>query len=293
MPKKPPLITCIFCGDVDVPSSGEDVFPLWLMDKLAHFAKKHHTDGSQPVYMEYQYSGVDSFQQDAQTGEFGANTASSPTLRGARPKGDKLPDVCGRCNGGWMEHLETAVRPIMTGLLEGKPKTLHPYDQLILSTWITKTCLAYDAKYETPRIPVEWGARRLYLLGFPSTGYHISIGHASDYVSDGSRVEGSAVLRGTWVGGETFLAVQFAFQFEHLIVRAILNIYESPFEQRPGIPLLMGDPHHIEIWPVRRRITWPTETALLPTRDATGVAKEAVSGAADEPPIEPVEPEPA
>jgi hypothetical protein len=266
MPKKPPLITCIFCGDENMPSSGEDVIPLWLADKLAYFAKQRHPDpDTQPEYKEYRYSDADTFAKDMRDNAPGRN-ADETKDRGKMPLGDKIPDVCRTCNTGWMSHLEHAVRPIMVGLLEGKPKTLDPFDQLVFATWITKTCLTYDAAFADRWIANELGTHRLYLTGIPLTTYHISIGHQPDYISEGARLDERYKKQGVWLGGDTFTAVRFRFQFEALMIRAIINCFINPFESRPGAALHLGDVHQVEIWPHVSRVWWPTEAALTPTR---------------------------
>jgi hypothetical protein len=283
MPKTPPLITCIFCGDVDVPSSGEDWMPLWLAKKLAYFAEQRHP-GVQPVYTEHKYSDADTFSKDMREGLPG-QSADEARHRGKEPRGDKVPDVCITCNGGWMSRLEIAVKPIMVGFLSGTPKMLDPYDKLILATWTIKTCLANDASYENRYIPNELGTHRLYLTGIPLTCHHVSIGHEPNYDSEGARVEARLGRKATWLGSsDTFTTVHFSFQFEHLVIRAALNAFDDPFERRTGARLELGNDHHIEIWPlVGRRIWWPTEAALTPT----GGAEEPVTDAADEPPVEP------
>lgn len=244
--------------------------PLWIANKLAFFAEQRHP-GQKPEYSEHKYSDPDTFAKDMQGSQPGLY-AEETRSRGSKPRGDKIPEVCATCNGGWMSRLEQAVRLVMEGLLSGRPKTLDPFDRLIFATWITKTCLTYDASFTDRWIPSDLGTRRLYTIGIPLTYDHISIGHDPDYVSEGARVEARAHLRGHRSNGDTFTAVQFAFQFEHLVVRAMLHCFDNPFEPGPGLKLELGSPHHLEIWPRVGRVRWPSEEALRPT----GMAEEPV-----------------
>lgn len=282
MSKKKKLITCIFCSDANVESSGEDWMPLWVANKLAYFAEQRHP-GRKPSYVEHKYSDVETFSSDMQDGQPGRDADEKPRDRGAKPKGVKIPDVCRTCNGGWMSRLETDVIPIMEGLMSGRPKTLDPYDQLIFAAWIIKTCLTYDASFSNRQIPNEIGTYRFYACGMPMIYDHVSIGHDPDFVSEGSRVERRTSLRAVRDTGETFITVEFGFQFEHLIVRAVINCFENPFEIRPGRELTLGSPYHIEIWPRRQRVRWPSEAAL----DPTSVTEESVADSTTESKIEP------
>ena len=279
--KKPLLITCIFCGDENVPSSGEDWVPIWLAKKPAYFAEQRHP-GQKPVYSDHQYADPETFEADMRERTPGQNAVETRT-RGSTPLGDKIPEVCGTCNGGWMSRLEQAVNLVIEGLLSGRPKILDPYDELIIATWSVKTCLTYDASFTDRWIPSEIGTRRLYIVGAPLTHDHVSIGHDPDYVSEGARAEARAHLAAKWPDGETFTAVQFAFQFEHLVIRTVINCFDNPLERRPGIKLPLGSPYHVEVWPRVGRLSWPTGAALTSAR----VTEEPVPDVTSEAEIDP------
>jgi hypothetical protein len=54
--------------------------------------------------------------------------------------------VCADCNGGWMGSLETKVRPILSPMMTGDPRTLSVEEQTTLAQWITlKTLIAEHA----------------------------------------------------------------------------------------------------------------------------------------------------
>jgi hypothetical protein len=48
------MVDCTFCGDEGVPRGREDVFPRWLAEKLAYFARQHHPD-TEATYINYSY----------------------------------------------------------------------------------------------------------------------------------------------------------------------------------------------------------------------------------------------
>ncbi len=197
--------------------------PLWLARKLSKIAEERHP-GSQPVYTRsYSYDNVDAFSDDMPKGTPGQRVQVRRT--GGRCQAQSVPPpVCRTCNGGWMARLEDGVKPIMVGFLCGTPKTIDPLDELVLATWVAKTCLTYDASFSNRYISNEIGTHRLYSIGMPMVCSHFSIGHDPDYTSEGSRVESrSGRMRITWPDGDSFIAVQFHFQFEHLIIRAAIN----------------------------------------------------------------------
>jgi hypothetical protein len=66
--------------------------------------------------------------------------------------------ICEGCNTGWMKRLEDAVKPIITGLLEGnlRPEQLRPKEKLILAKWVVKTAVVqtHATQSERPIDPV-------------------------------------------------------------------------------------------------------------------------------------------
>jgi hypothetical protein len=151
----PGLTTCTYCGDSGVERSREDVFPRWLCSKLAYFAGRHHP-GSAASYEDYSYANLERFRNDE---------PDSTRVVGEIPTAFHLPDVCRKCNEGWMSRLEESVSRVMAGLLEGRPKHLAPYDQALLGMWAVKTSLNYDAARVPRLVPPEVGTRVLYRRG--------------------------------------------------------------------------------------------------------------------------------
>ncbi len=291
--KKPVLITCIFCGGENVESSGEDVFPLWLVKKLAYISRQRHPEHP-PDYIEHTYLNIDDFSADMAGGQAGLR-ASDQRHRGSKPVGDKLPDVCLTCNGGWMSRLEQGVGLILEGFIFGREKVIDPYDQFVIATWITKTCLTYDASYRDRWISSEMGSQRFYETGYPLFGVHAMIGHDPIHIPEGALVHGRGPrIRARRADGSTFDAVHFAFQFDHLLIRAIINCFDevSVSQRAEGLGLPVESPHYVEVWPRLRRVRWPSASARVPPppRDPTRRAKETMPSATDQPPVEPTHP---
>jgi hypothetical protein len=66
---------------------------------------------------------------------------------------EKVRRVCQeRCNGGWMNRIEDAAKPILTRLIQNQRALLSPQAQTVIARWTGKTALM--ACYLNPEIPV-------------------------------------------------------------------------------------------------------------------------------------------
>lgn len=247
-------IHCTFCGDDDVGRAREDVVPLWLARKLAFVAETNHP-GTAPSYVNYGYENLAEFQKDEPS-------SSSPS--GAIPAAYKLPEVCIECNGGWMSRLEQAARLLIVGLMEGRSKRLTPCDQLVLSTWMTKTCLTYDASRDPRYIPEEIGSRQFFEQGYPLVASHVVIGFDSDHHPEGSFAHSRMLVNATHELPRDKTAVLIGFQFDQLIFQACINIVEGTDDDvitGLGIPLTSA--RYEQIWPTKSKFDWPSEDAKI------------------------------
>ncbi|MGP8163441.1 MAG: hypothetical protein ACLQAN_06650 [Acidimicrobiales bacterium] len=65
--------------------------------------------------------------------------------------------VCRKCNQGWMNDLETAVRPLLTVLIGGQPCEVDGDVVQNLAVWVAKTCLMAELTYpESAATPLEF-----------------------------------------------------------------------------------------------------------------------------------------
>lgn len=275
------LIDCIFCGGIQVPQSKEHAIPQWLVSKLGHYAMERN-QGREPKFVEHRYDDLGLFKDDARAADFGANAIGRPTPRGAGPYSDQTQNVCEECNRGWMSRLEDSVKPIIGGFLEGKQKLLHPWDQTVLAMWVAKTCIAIDAVYDDPLIPPQYGSRHLYTFGLTPPTYHVTLAHAINFNPEGGRIEARQPLHER-TAERRVGAVFFAFQFDHLIVRCMVNLFNPIFEVGQTAQIAIHPEHEVEIWPRREPILWPRDSSLSATR----LAQEAMAETTTEvPPAE-------
>ena len=265
MAKKKKLITCIFCGDIDVERSEEDVIPHWLADKMAHYCRLALGDeNAKPAYTNFIYESPDQLVADQKAGTIGAN-ASTRTVVGETPVAYKLLEVCKKCNGGWMEHLEHIVKlRLIPGLLEGKTKALDPFDQLTLSMWAMKACLAYDAVQTERGVPEELGCQLLYRNGYPLLYSVVLIAHYPEIKMDGEILHGRDLR---YLERDVDCsALSISFRFGHFAIFTIINmptaraIASGRIIELPSGP--KDDPRFIQIWPpTGGRIEWPSDGA--------------------------------
>ena len=107
------LTPCVFCGAMGSLST-EHVVPKWVRKALQI---------SEPVQ---EYSG-------------------STYVGAAETLAIVFHEVCVTCNSGWMETLETAIRPVLgpllLGAMPGTSRLLDPDKQAIMATWAVKTSL--------------------------------------------------------------------------------------------------------------------------------------------------------
>jgi hypothetical protein len=86
--------------------------------------------------------------------------------------------VCGRCNNGWMNGIEKAVKPIMTPLLRGEETTLTPADQETLAVWITLKSMVGELGVQNIKIRVisDEFRQEFYRTKSMPAGWHVWIG---------------------------------------------------------------------------------------------------------------------
>lgn len=146
MARKRPTIECVMCGQRG-PSSNEDVIAKWLARKVVAKRAEPYFD----LIIEMDDPG---------------QSTTRLRKRGGLPLPYKLPEVCEGCNNGWMSNLEEGMKHASGRLVEGRPHLLHPYDQAVIATWMTKTALLYDIargdRKIAPRKAATASIRRVY-----------------------------------------------------------------------------------------------------------------------------------
>jgi hypothetical protein len=239
------MTTCTYCGDSGVERSREDVFPRWLCTKLAYFAGRHHP-GSVASYEDYSYANLERFRNDE---------PDSNRVVGEIPTAFHLPDVCRKCNEGWMSRLEESMPRVIAGVLEGMPKDLAPYDQALLGMWAVKTSLNYDAARVPRLVPAEVGTEVLYRLGAALPNSQVWVAHDPNHTSDGSIAHGRLPLTGPGI-----MAVRVALQFNQMILTTDIDCGSSADRVARFTPPARSR----QVWPVQERFEWPSLEALRP-----------------------------
>lgn len=233
-----PTITCVFCAERG-PSASEDVIPRWL-------AKTLHLTGT-PPYFDLAVEIADD--EVITTGQ--RNIGGLPTPY-------KFPEVCKRCNEGWMSRLEQAMNHAAKRLIEGKHCHIDPYDQVVIATWMTKTALLYDVARGDQVVPLDDGCRRFYRLGHPLPLTQVVLGAFQTpdtrVVMPHRRKEHKLIDPAT--GNVTFHAIDVSFLFRFLFIQVFIN-WRDDAPQWFGIPGgPAAHPNLIQCWPVRQPIAW-------------------------------------
>lgn len=128
---------CVFCGGY--PLSKEHVLGKWLSGVVATPppGKKLYIDS------ERTHAGVD---------------VHHPR-RFPKEIDIQVRCVCVSCNNGWMEAMESEVKPIIESLLTGDNRTLDESDQFSLAKWAVKTAIIgryFGGQHEVPTMYRKW-----------------------------------------------------------------------------------------------------------------------------------------
>lgn len=134
--QKPVKCICNFCGPSTAKDSREHLFAEWMKDA---------------------FDGIIAGRGMVEIG-VGDN---EPIRFSSAPFEDRIWGFCEDCNGGWMNAMETRVRPVITPMMTANASTsLTPAEQLALANWAIKTVLVLDHQSPQNRsIPdSEYGA---------------------------------------------------------------------------------------------------------------------------------------
>jgi len=155
---------CPFCENSDSPPSAEDVFPKWMARELARI---HRPTKKMRLIVQ------------------GGQGHADPDEEWGAPKGTLgiiVTMPCERCNNGWMSQLETAVLPIFTDLINGRPRLIKTDEQLIVARWAVKTAMVYEYfRRHSPRYYRPSDRRAFYKQRIIPSGTGLWLGR---YVGD-------------------------------------------------------------------------------------------------------------
>lgn len=182
------------------------------------------------------------------------------TTRGGAPTLEYTTRVCGTCNSGWMNDMDTNAYNVLVDLIRGHPRTLSSDDQRHLAAWFAKVALTARSEPANPLyIDPAW-THQLFTNHTPPATWYIWIG----------RYEGSA----PWWYQPTDVRVELGagspapdpavrITADHgvyatlVIGCAVLQIFGVETDGQ----LLHGgwDPRLLPIWPTRSALQWPPQ----------------------------------
>jgi hypothetical protein len=104
--------------------------------------------------------------------------------------------VCEKCNNGWMEDMESAVRPFLGPMIQAEQVTaLSPDSQYSLAAWATKTALMLQDFKTGHRIVPDSEYHRFYVAKQPAPGYLVLVGR--DIIKQNSAGQKILTISGT------------------------------------------------------------------------------------------------
>lgn len=169
--------SCVFCGNR--PLTREHVFPQWLTNVLPDQERWRGQD-SAVLYLRDQ-------DRDAPpdvSREMGERFTATTVNR-----------VCATCNHGWMERLESEVRPALTKLIVGEAFTFGSDASEALATWVAKTAMMAEFTHPESKATRPLDYRDLYETGRPPSDMFIWAA-ATDTVDWCVRMEHAGLLFG-------------------------------------------------------------------------------------------------
>jgi hypothetical protein len=135
---------CVFCGAT--PLTREHVFPNWMGETLAKDPRKL------PRPYKFERWSVE-----------GDEPPSDKTMWESKSPLDFVAKcVCEKCNGGWMSKIESAAKPIVVPLIQGKQVELDTASQATLGTWACMKAMVAGYAHQPPlSLPQDW-LKQLY-----------------------------------------------------------------------------------------------------------------------------------
>jgi hypothetical protein len=124
--------SCVFCGGAGL--TKEHILPLWV-DRLT---KQVHGHGK------VQHIAGASLGGPLSEEAFDEAKTKYPALRTWQANSSEVTirRVCSTCNSGWLQRLETSVRPLLTPAILGTERVaIRPREQMLISRWALKTAL--------------------------------------------------------------------------------------------------------------------------------------------------------
>ena len=184
---------------------------------------------------------------------------SEPRNWDAPPFTVVVPEVCKRCNTGWMSDLEGDAAPIITPMLAGQKVLLGDREQTILARWLVKTAMVYQATTEHQAIkPHQYRYLKMHFRPPPATQFWLATRTPKNDRQPALLTIRTSELRpGAEVGvtggrrHDAYLTTLAIFQFLGQVFGHDLP-FDSPWTRGRAFG------HNLQaIWPVTGIVTWP------------------------------------
>jgi hypothetical protein len=245
--------TCIFCNRRDSKPSREHVLASWIAGEFPHATwtvRRLHYD---PPFQATSATVIREIQSRNHLG-----------MISRKP--------CVRCNTGWMNNLEKAVKPIIVPLMHGRDAILTPAQQLVITRWFVKTVIMYEFLGDKERGPKFFQpSQRHALMRSHLIPDYTSIFLARYIGSQNivSREAGLAFALPSDSHAQTpkkpdLDGYSATFAIKHLALQ-LVSIRRSEKFGRSNIgALLQGnwDEASIRIWPLMSNVSWPPTADL-------------------------------
>lgn len=236
--------SCVFCGCDDCKISKEHAWPNW--------ARQLTAPPGQSTIVGFRESGA---------------PVGSITFKAVDDMGVMVNDVCKvKCNEGWMNDLETAIKPLLAPSIEyGTPISFNPDEQAEIARWALKTAMVFEfTSKATPFFTFE--ERDALRLRYLAPTMQRTLIWASHYrgrhmsLSHGVRIGFDMDVGGDVVPMDANSACISLghFMFQTLTVRVpdgIDGTLEFPMEAR-------WEPRTNLVWPPQPFSTWPPADSI-------------------------------
>jgi hypothetical protein len=210
-----------------------------------------------------------------QTGQHSRITWQFDPFNGPRERGRKnatgpvqtvkVRAVCGSCNSGWMNTLETSARPYMTPLITGEPVALDWEQTTTIARWIAMKSIV--AEHSTPETAVTPRADReaLRARGVIPDYFRIYIAsHNAEFDTSFIRHTSCIAFRSTIpsppLGGVANNIQSITFYLGRVVAHVTAaRVDNLDLEQSILMPILYQN----RVWPpLHHEMVWPTNRPL-------------------------------
>jgi hypothetical protein len=239
---------CIYCGGS--PTTREHIWADWLREYIPK-TQLSHTAAESIINPDF--------------------TVEETRKRwGGDPRSRRLRIVCGPCNHHWMSDLQTAVKPTLIPLIEGKGAFLSKEAQQTLAAWSAMTMICAEYFYPHRATTAVTARRWLFKHKLAPREFRIWVGnyerkswighwvHNSMRITENERIEGWAIHSdGTPRANTQTVTLVVGRLFIHAFNCPFPEILESKKLVKPIEDSL------VQIWPPRHSfLTWPPTTTL-------------------------------